>query len=124
MGVVKRKMRDGFSISESIKARAYPIGDERDFYTLIGRKVYVHHREIAVFKASDGKPFAIDNERLTPGGILLSEGIMSGHMIYDPSDDWKLYLETGAAERAGQIFARVPTYRIHIIKGKLHVLIF
>ncbi|SFS60269.1 nitrite reductase (NAD(P)H) small subunit [Paenibacillus sp. 453mf] len=126
MGVIKGRIKEQqvpVSVSEFIKARAYPIGNERDFYSLIGRKVTLNDREIGVFRTSDGGLFALDNVRINPEGIRLTEGIVSRHTVYDPSDDWKVDLETGDVIREAFNITKVQTYRVHNMKGKLYIVV-
>ncbi|GAK39872.1 nitrite reductase (NAD(P)H) small subunit [Paenibacillus urinalis] len=126
MGVIKGRMKEQqvpVNVSEVIKAKAYPVGDERDFYSLIGRMVTLQNREIGVFRTSDGGLFALDNVRINPEGIRLTEGIVSGHTVYDPSDDWKVDLETGDVTREASNITKVPAYRVHIMKSKLYIVL-
>ncbi|MBW7476359.1 nitrite reductase small subunit NirD [Paenibacillus oenotherae] len=85
--------------------RQYRIGQLDDFIVRIGRTITVKGVELAVFRTSDDRIFALENKNAHRKGGPLAEGIVSGHDLYDPLYDWKINLETGKvyAPDSGQI---------------------
>lgn len=75
--------------------RYYGVGRIEDFIVRIGRAIRLEGKEIAVFRTSDDRLFAIDNVNPHRKGGPLSEGIVSGHVLYDPLYDTRIHLETG-----------------------------
>lgn len=75
--------------------RTFCIGKLDDFIVRIGRTVKVEGMEIAVFRTSDDRIFAVENKNPHRKGGPLSEGIVSGHDLFDPLYDLKINLETG-----------------------------
>nr|WP_181701693.1 nitrite reductase small subunit NirD [Chthonobacter albigriseus] len=63
------------------------------------RVVKTHGGEVAVFKAADGRVFALRNRCPHKGGPL-SEGIVHGHAVTCPLHNWVISLETGEAQGA------------------------
>jgi nitrite reductase (NADH) small subunit len=82
-------------VVEIEKIRYYTVGHVDDFAVRIGRTIHLEERDIAVFRTSDGRWFALDNKSPHRKGGTLTEGIVSGHDLYDPLYDWKISLETG-----------------------------
>ncbi|NIK78473.1 nitrite reductase (NADH) small subunit [Paenibacillus castaneae] len=85
--------------------RYYGVGLLDRFGVSIGHTVQVEGNEIAVFRTSDDRLFAIDNMSAHWNGGTLSEGILSGHDLYDPLYVSRINLETGAiyAPSTGQV---------------------
>lgn len=81
------------------------IGEQSQFLPQIGRVVELHGQEIAVFRLSDHRIFALANKSPHPKGGPLAEGIVSGHYLYDPLYDWKIDLTTGLVQApdSGQV---------------------
>lgn len=75
--------------------RYVTVGRLDDFLVRIGRTIEVEGKVIAFFRASDDRLFAVDNRNPHRKGGPLSEGIVSGHDLYDPLYDTKISLETG-----------------------------
>lgn len=88
------------------------VGKTDDFLMRIGRVVWVEGKEIAVFRTSDDKLFAIDNQNPHPKGGPLAEGIVSGHYLYDPLYDWRIDLETGLVQAPDE--GQVRTYQVRV----------
>ncbi|MNI83033.1 Assimilatory nitrite reductase [NAD(P)H] small subunit [compost metagenome] len=76
----------------------YPAGPLNQFLVQIGRVVEVDGQQIAVFRLSDDRIFAVLNRTPHPKGGPLAEGIVSGHYLYDPLYDWKIDLTTGLVQ--------------------------
>lgn len=95
------------------------VGKTDDFLMRIGRVVWVGGKEIAVFRTSDDKLFALDNRTPHPKGGPLAEGIVSGHYLYDPLYDWRIDLETGRVQAPDE--GQVCTYPVRIEDGHVHI---
>lgn len=95
------------------------VGKTDDFLMRIGRVVWVGGKEIAVFRTSDDKLFALDNRNPHPKGGPLAEGIVSGHYLYDPLYDWRIDLETGRVQAPDE--GQVCTYPVRIEDGHVQI---
>jgi NAD(P)H-dependent nitrite reductase small subunit len=98
--------------NETDEVHFHVVGRLDDFLVRIGRTVQVKGSEIAVFRASDDRLFALDNTNPHRKGGPLAEGILSGYDLYDPLYDTKICLLTGKvhAPDTGQ----VRTYPVHV----------
>ncbi|WP_068505057.1 nitrite reductase small subunit NirD [Paenibacillus kribbensis] len=74
------------------------VGHSKDFPARIGRTIRLEGKEIAIFRTSENKLYAVENSCPHPKGGPLTEAIVSGHYIYDPLRDWKIDLETGIVQ--------------------------
>lgn len=88
------------------------VGKIDEFMVRIGRVVVIEKEEIAVFRTSDGRLFALENKNPHPKGGPLAEGIVSGHYLYDPLYDWRIDLETGNVQEPDS--GKVRTYAIRL----------
>lgn len=88
------------------------IGKIDEFMVRIGRVVVMENEEIAVFRTSDGRFFALENKNPHPKGGPIAEGIVSGHYLYDPLYDWRIDLETGHVQEPDS--GKVRTYTIRV----------
>lgn len=82
------------------------------FPSRIGRVFIVGETEIAVFRTSENKVYAVENLNPHPKGGPLAEAIVSGHYIYDPLYDWKIDLKTGLVQEPDS--GQVRTFRVEI----------
>lgn len=89
------------------------VGKLDEFLMRIGRVVWIEGEEVAVFRTSDGRMFALENKSPHPKGGPLAEGIVSGHYLYDPLYDWRIDLETGLVEDPDD--GQVRTYPVRIV---------
>lgn len=95
------------------------IGQAEDFLPQIGRVVKFGDQEIAVFRTSDHRWFALDNHNPHPKGGPLAEAILSGHYIYDPLYDWKIELATGNVQAPDS--GNVRTYPVREREGRVEL---
>lgn len=82
---------------ESIK-QEYIVGTVQHFLPQIGRVVIAGPVELAIFRTSDEKFYAVENRSPHPKGGPLAEGIVSGYYLYDPLYDWKIDLRNGEVQ--------------------------
>jgi len=67
---------------------------------VLGARIYQHNdKEIAIFRTSDDKVFALNNRCPHQGGPL-SEGIVHGQRVTCPLHNWQIDLKTGEAQGA------------------------
>ncbi|CAH1226488.1 MULTISPECIES: nitrite reductase small subunit NirD [unclassified Paenibacillus] len=97
----------------------FAAGEIEEFLPRIGRVVDIEGHELAVFRASDGTVFAVDNSNPHPKGGPLAEGIVSGHYLYDPLYDWKIDLSTGLVQAPDE--GQVRMYPVKIEDGRVWI---
>ena len=68
-----------------------------------------------MFHTKDGTLYALDNRSPHRRGGPLAEGMVSGHFVLDPLDDWKIALDTGQMQAPDA--GKVPTYPLKV-EGK------
>jgi nitrite reductase (NADH) small subunit len=77
-----------------------------------GYSVKIDDKEIALFKLSSGKVFAIENRSPHPKGGVLSEGLVSGEYVFCPVYDWKISLIDGKVQAPD--IGQVRTYKVEL----------
>ncbi|TLS49275.1 nitrite reductase [Paenibacillus antri] len=96
------------------------IGELSAFPERMGRRVRAKDTELAVFRLSDGRMFALENRhpnaKKHPGS--LAEGIVSGEFLYDPLYDWKIRLTDGVVQAPDE--GRVRTFPLVVKDGKVY----
>ncbi|MNI18153.1 Assimilatory nitrite reductase [NAD(P)H] small subunit [compost metagenome] len=97
----------------------YLVGHVDDFTERLGRVVHLGKEEIAVFKATDGQFYALENKSPGPRGGTIAEGIISGEVLFDPICDWQISLKDGHVldPDSGQ----VRTYPVDVLGGEVRV---
>jgi nitrite reductase (NADH) small subunit len=97
------------------------IGAVRDFPERMGRRVEAGGVELAVFRLSDGRLYALENRhpnaKKHPGS--LAEGIVSGEYLYDPLYDWKIRLADGVVQAPDE--GRVRTFPLIVQDETVYV---
>ncbi|MHB8420135.1 MAG: nitrite reductase small subunit NirD [Myxococcales bacterium] len=82
-----------------------------------GRCVSAGGREVALFQVA-GELFAIDNSCPHRGGPL-SEGDLSGCVVYCPLHAWSFDLRTGVSPSNDR--TKVATYSVRVVDGTIEV---
>ncbi|SET59094.1 nitrite reductase (NADH) small subunit [Paenibacillus sp. NFR01] len=95
--------------------KVFKVGAAESFLPQIGRVVQAGEIELAVFRISDGRFFAVENKNPHPKGGPLAEGIVSGKYLYDPLYDWKIDLETGDVQAPDH--GKVRTFPVRLEEG-------
>lgn len=97
----------------------YLVGKVDDFTERLGRVVRLDKEEIAVFKTTNGRIFALENKSPGPRGGTIAEGIISGQVLFDPICDWKISLTDGKVldPDTGQ----VQTYPVQVLGNEVRV---
>ncbi|WP_199794849.1 nitrite reductase small subunit NirD [Paenibacillus faecalis] len=95
------------------------VGHRDEFMLRIGKVIVIKNEEIAVFRTSDGRLFALENKSPHPKGGPLAEGIVSGHYIYDPLYDWRIDLESGEVQAPDH--GQVRTYPVRLNGEKVQI---
>ncbi|GIP58032.1 nitrite reductase small subunit NirD [Paenibacillus sp. FSL W8-0186] len=85
------------------------------FMKQIGRIVELNGEQIAVFRDSSDRIYAVENKNPHPKGGPLAEGIVSGHYLYDPLYDWKIDLTTGLVQAPDT--GQVKVYEVKVEDG-------
>src|SRR5438105_3131160 len=73
---------------------------EWDIPAGLGRSFRVGHKQIAVFKARDGKVFAVDGTCPHKAGPL-ADGMIVGHQVVCPLHAFRFAAETGECDQPG-----------------------
>ena len=69
-----------------------------DDIPVLGSRVFrTNEQDIAIFRTSDNRVFAVHNSCPHKGGFL-SEGIVHGHNVTCPLHNWVINLEDGEAQ--------------------------
>ncbi|MDV2887549.1 nitrite reductase small subunit NirD, partial [Alkalihalophilus pseudofirmus] len=77
-----------------------------------GYSIKIDDIEIALFKTSNGKVFALENRSPHPKGGVLSEGLVSGEYVFCPVYDWKISLADGKVQAPDE--GQVRTFELEI----------
>ena len=77
-----------------------PVCKEWDVPLGLGRAFEVGGKLIAVFKARDGKVFAVDGLCPHKGGPL-ADGMVVGHQVVCPLHAFRFEVDTGACDQSG-----------------------
>jgi nitrite reductase (NADH) small subunit len=96
-----------------------PVGRIEEFNVRVGRTIRVNGKELAVFHTSDGRLFALDDINPCWRGGRLSEGIVSGHDVYDSLCDKKINLDTGQGYPAET--GLVQTYPVYVEDAEVQI---
>ncbi|WP_322906750.1 nitrite reductase small subunit NirD [Paenibacillus campi] len=97
----------------------YKAGMLDEFLSRIGRVLVVDGQEIAVFRTSDNAVFALENRNPHPKGGTIAEGIVSGHILYDPLYDWQIDLATGKVQAPDE--GQVRTFPVKLEQGAVWI---
>ncbi len=77
-----------------------------------GYAIKIDDLEIALFKTSNGKVYAIENRSPHPKGGVLSEGLVSGEYVFCPVYDWKISLADGKVQAPDT--GQVRTFKVEL----------
>lgn len=103
-------------------AEAYVhVGTIEQFPIRVGRRVKAKGIELAVFRLSDGRVYALENKSPHRKGGILCEGIVSGEYLYDPLYDWKIHLPDGKVQAPDE--GRVRAFPVMVKDGQVHILL-
>ncbi|MFD1886641.1 nitrite reductase small subunit NirD [Paenibacillus wenxiniae] len=97
----------------------YKAGMLDEFLSRIGRVLIVAGQEIAVFRTSNDEVFALENRNPHPKGGPIAEGIVSGHILYDPLYDWQIDLATGIVQAPDE--GQVRTFPVKVEHGAVWI---
>jgi nitrite reductase (NADH) small subunit len=78
-----------------------------------GYSIKIADTEIALFKVTNGKIFALENHSPHPKGGVLSEGLVSGEYVFCPVYDWKISLVDGKVQAPD--IGQVRTFKTEVI---------
>ncbi|WP_046228201.1 nitrite reductase small subunit NirD [Paenibacillus dauci] len=97
----------------------YPVGQVEEFMSRIGRVLELKGIELAVFRTSDNQIYALENRNPHPKGGPIAEGIVSGHVLYDPLYDWQINLENGLVQAPDE--GQVRTFDVKLEGGQVWI---
>lgn len=86
-----------------------------------GYAINIDDIEIALFKATNGKIFAIENRSPHPKGGVLTEGLVSGEYVFCPVYDWKISLSDGKVQAPDE--GQVKAYQVEVEGEKVYIII-
>lgn len=95
------------------------VGEFEQFPNRIGVRVQAGEEEIAVFRLTDGRIFALENRNPHRKGGIISEGLVSGEYLFDPLHDWKISLVTGKVQEPDS--GQVKVYPVRVEAGKVSI---
>lgn len=101
-------------MGKSVDGAFVAVGEMEQFLPRVGRVVRMHGAAVAVFR-TEGGWYALEDRSPHPKGGPLSEGIVSGHYLYDPLYDWKIDLRDGRVQAPDT--GQVKTYPIKAEDG-------
>jgi nitrite reductase (NADH) small subunit len=84
-----------------------------------GYAIKIDDMEIAFFKLTNGKVYAIENRSPHPKGGVLSEGLVSGEYVYCPVYDWKISLVDGKVQTPDE--GQVKIYPVEIEEDSVYI---
>ena len=97
----------------------YLVGHTNDFSERLGRVVRLGKEEIAVFKTTEGKIYALENKSPGPRGGTIAEGIISGEVLFDPICDWRIGLTDGQVLDPDT--GAVRTFPVHVLGDEIRI---
>jgi len=89
-----------------------PVAHYSNLKERAGYSIKIADKEIALFKQSNGKVYALEDRSPHPKGGVLSEGLVSGAYVYCPLYDWKISLADGKVQAPDQ--GQVQTFQVEI----------
>jgi nitrite reductase (NADH) small subunit len=85
-----------------------------------GYSIKIDDKEIALFKVTNGKVYAIENRSPHPKGGVLSEGLVSGEYVYCPVYDWKISLADGKVQAPDE--GQVKTFKVELVEDLVYII--
>ncbi|WP_342429296.1 nitrite reductase small subunit NirD [Neobacillus sp. FSL H8-0543] len=86
-----------------------------------GYTVNINDNNIALFKVTDGKVYAIENHSPHPKGGVLTEGLVSSDFVFCPVYDWKISLVDGKVQSPDE--GQVKTYQVEVEEDNVYIII-
>lgn len=98
-----------------------PVANYSNLKTRSGFSIKIADTEIALFKVTNGKIFAIENHSPHPKGGVLSEGLVSGEYVFCPIYDWKISLADGKVQAPD--IGQVRTFKTEVIEDIVFIIL-
>lgn len=86
-----------------------------------GRSLTLGDKQIALFRLTNGKVYAIEDKSPHPKGGVLSEGLVSGNYVFCPVYDIKISLLDGRVQKPDK--GEVQTYKTEVEGGEVFLLL-
>jgi nitrite reductase (NADH) small subunit len=96
------------------------VANYSDLPVRAGYSVKLHDNEVALFKVTNGKVFAIENQSPHPKGDVLTEGLVSGEFVFCPVYDWKISLADGKVQAPDE--GQVKTYQVEVEGDNVYII--
>jgi nitrite reductase (NADH) small subunit len=97
------------------------VANYSDLPVRAGYSVKVDKNEVALFKVTNGKVFAIENRSPHPKGGVLTEGLVSGEFVFCPVYDWKISLADVKVQAPDE--GQVKVYQVEVEGDKVYIII-
>jgi nitrite reductase (NADH) small subunit len=97
------------------------VANYSDLPVRAGYSVKVDNSEVALFKVTNGKVFAIENRSPHPKGGVLTEGLVSGEFVFCPVYDWKISLADGKVQAPD--VGQVKAYQVEVEGDNVYIII-
>ncbi|MEH7272394.1 nitrite reductase small subunit NirD [Neobacillus vireti] len=85
-----------------------------------GYSVKMDDCEIALFRVTNGKVYAIENHSPHPKGGVLTEGLVSGDYVFCPVYDWKISLADGKVQAPDE--GQIETYQVEVEGDNVYII--
>jgi nitrite reductase (NADH) small subunit len=95
------------------------VANYSDLPVRAGYSVIIDNIEIALFKVSNGKVYAIENRSPHPKGGVLTEGLVSGEYVFCPVYDWKISLADGKVQAPDE--GQVRSYQVEVEEDNVYI---
>jgi nitrite reductase (NADH) small subunit len=97
------------------------VGNYSDLPVRACYTVTINDTDIALFKVTNGKVYAIENRSPHPKGGVLNEGLVSGEFVFCPVYDWKISLADGKVQAPDE--GQVKTYQVEVEANNVYIII-
>ncbi|MEH7176762.1 nitrite reductase small subunit NirD [Neobacillus vireti] len=96
------------------------VANYSDLPVRAGYSVKMDDREIALFRVTNGKVYAIENHSPHPKGGVLTEGLVSGDYVFCPVYDWKISLADGKVQAPDE--GQIETYQVEVEGDNVYII--
>lgn len=98
-----------------------PVANYSNLKARSGYSIKIDDKEIALFRLTNGRVYAIENRSPHPKGGVLTEGLVSGEYVYCPIYDWKISVVDGQVQAPD--YGQVKTYQTEVIEDIVFIVL-
>lgn len=98
-----------------------PVANYSNLKARSGYSIKIDDKEIALFRLTNGRVYAIENRSPHPKGGVLTEGLVSGEYVYCPVYDWKISVVDGQVQAPDH--GQVKTYQTEVIEDIVFIVL-